>query len=163
VVPVETMVEKVRAAATGRRNPDFVLIARTDARAMEGVDAAIERARRYLDAGADALFAETLHNDEEIERVAREFEGVPLLFNWAEGGKTPPTDMARLRELGYRLVICPISALLAATRAMREVLARIAKDGTPITAVDGLPAFGEFTDFIGVPDVTDIGRRFPAG
>lgn len=163
VVPVETAVAKIEAAVAARRNPDFVLIARTDARAVEGVGAAIERARRYRDAGADALFVEALQTDEEIERVAGEFAGFPLLFNWAEGGKTPPTDLARLRELGFRLVICPISALLAATRAVREVYAQIAKDGTPLNAVAGLPKFGEFTEFAGLGEVTEIGDRFREG
>ncbi|HVW40590.1 MAG TPA: oxaloacetate decarboxylase [Amycolatopsis sp.] len=163
VVPAGTMVDKVRAAVEARHNPDFVLIARTDARAVEGLDAAIDRARRYLDAGADALFVEALRSDEEIERVAAEFRGVPLVFNWAEGGKTPPQDLVRLRELGFRLVLCPISTLLAATRAMREVLAKIAKDGTPVNAVGSLPGFGEFTDFIGLPEITEIGERFGRG
>jgi carboxyvinyl-carboxyphosphonate phosphorylmutase len=163
VVPVEAAVAKIEAAVAARRNPDFVLIARTDARAVEGVDAAIDRARRYRDAGADALFVEALQTDEEIERVAAEFKGFPLLFNWAEGGKTPPTDIGRLRELGFRLVICPISALLAATRAVREVYAQIAKDGTPINAVANLPGFTEFTEFAGLGEVTEIGRRFGEG
>jgi len=163
VVPADTMVDKVRAAVTARRNPDFVLIARTDARAVEGVDAAIERAHRYLDAGADVLFVEALQSDEEIERVAAEFSGVPLVFNWAEGGKTPPKDFDRLRELGFRLILCPIATLLAATRAIREVLGRIAEDGTPVNAVRDLPGFGEFTDFIGLPEINELGERFGAG
>ena len=163
VVPAATMVDKVRAAVEARHNPDFVLIARTDARAVEGLDAAIDRARRYLDAGADVLFVEAMRSDAEIERVAAEFRGVPLVFNWAEGGKTPPQDFERLRALGFRLVLCPLSALLAATGAIREVLARIERDGTPVEAVHGLPGFGEFTDFIGLPEVTDIGERFGRG
>ncbi|HVV09432.1 oxaloacetate decarboxylase [Amycolatopsis sp.] len=161
VVPPEAMVDKVKAAVRARRNSDFLLIARTDARAVEGVDAAIERAHRYRDAGADALFIEALQTDEEIERVAAEFSGFPLLFNWVEGGKTPPAGLGRLRELGFRLVICPISALLAATGAVREILRRIKKDGTPLNVVGSLPGFGEFTDFIGLPEVNSIGDRYP--
>jgi carboxyvinyl-carboxyphosphonate phosphorylmutase len=163
VVPADAMVDRVRAAVAARRNPDFLLIARTDARAVEGLDAAIDRARRYRDAGADMLFVEALQEDAEIERVATTFAGVPLLFNWAEGGKTPPTSQARLRELGFQLVICPISALLAATRAVRDVLARIAADGTPINAVADLPAMHDFTDLVGLPEVDEIGGRFPNG
>jgi 2-methylisocitrate lyase-like PEP mutase family enzyme len=163
VIPADTMVDRVRAAVAARGDDDFVLIARTDARAVEGVEAAVERARRYRDAGADVLFVEALQSEAEIEAVAGALAGVPLLFNWAEGGKTPPTSLARLRELGFKLVICPISTVLAATRAIREVLARIAEDGTPISAVQDLPSFGQFVDLVGLPEVEDLGRRFGRG
>ncbi|KAA9159766.1 oxaloacetate decarboxylase [Amycolatopsis acidicola] len=161
VVTADAMVDKVKAAVRARRNNDFVLIARTDARAVEGIDAAIERAHRYREAGADALFVEALQSEEEIERVAAEFAGFPLLFNWVEGGKTPPVGLDRLRELGFRLVICPISTLLAATGALRETLGRIKKDGTPLNVLGSLPGFGEFTEFIGLPEVNSIGDRYP--
>ncbi len=87
---------------------------------------------------------------------------MPLLFNWAEGGKTPPLSLARLRELGYRIVIFPISTLLAATAAMRRVLRQIAEDGTPEAALGDLPAFGEFLDFIGLPEVRAAEKRYTA-
>jgi carboxyvinyl-carboxyphosphonate phosphorylmutase len=163
VIPADTMVDRVRAAVAARRNPDFVLIARTDAAAVEGLDAAVERAHRYREAGADMLFVEAVRTDAEIERVAAEFIGVPLLFNWAEGGKTPPTPRARLEELGFRLVICPISGLLAATAALRAVFAKIAEDGTPIKAIEGLPALAEFTELVGIDEVAEIGERFGRG
>ncbi|HEX3588632.1 MAG TPA: oxaloacetate decarboxylase [Pseudonocardiaceae bacterium] len=160
VIAAGTMVDRIRAAVAARRNPDFLLIARTDARAVEGLAAAIERGKRYRDAGADMLFVEAPQSDAEIETVATELAGVPLLFNWAEGGRTPPTSLARLRELGFALVICPIAALLAATRAVREVVARIAEDGTPVNVVDSLP---EFTEFAGIGEVEDIGREYGRG
>jgi 2,3-dimethylmalate lyase len=163
VVPAETMVDRVRAAVAARRNPDFVLIARTDARAVEGLDAAVERARAYRDAGADALFVEALQDESEIETVAAEFRDTPLLFNWAEGGKTPPTGLPRLRELGFRLVITPLSTLLATTRAVQQVLSRIAQDGTPISAVDDLPGLNEFVDLVGMAEIQEIGDRFGRG
>ena len=163
VVPVDVMVDRVRAAVAARRDPDFVLIARTDARAVEGLDAAIERAARYREAGADLLFVEAPQSDAEIETVAAELAGVPLLFNWAEGGRTPPTSLDRLRELGFRLVICPISTLLAATSAMRAVLGRIAADGTPAGAMRELPGLTDFVELVGMSEVTDIGERFGQG
>ena len=85
---------------------------------------------------------------------------MPLLFNWAEGGKTPPVSLARLTELGYRIVIFPISTLLAATAAMRAVLREIATAGTPAAALAGLPTFGEFVDFIGLPQVREAEQRY---
>ncbi|HEY3952910.1 MAG TPA: isocitrate lyase/phosphoenolpyruvate mutase family protein [Streptosporangiaceae bacterium] len=160
VIPAAEMVAKVEAAVQARTQPEFVIIARTDARAMEGLDAALERARMYLAAGADALFVEAVVSEAEAAAVAEAFAGVPLLFNWAEGGKTPPIPLDRLREMGYRIVIFPISTLLAATAAMRGILAEIAAAGTPAAMLPQLPSFGEFTDFIGLPEVRETERRY---
>jgi 2-methylisocitrate lyase-like PEP mutase family enzyme len=162
VIGPAEMAQKVRAAAEARSRPEFVIIARTDARAVEGLAAALDRARRYRDAGADVLFIEALVSEAEAEQAASAFPDVPLLFNWAEGGKTPPVSLARLREMGYRIVIFPISTLLAATAAMREVLREIALAGTPAAALPGLPSFGEFTDFIGLPEVREAEQRYTA-
>jgi 2-methylisocitrate lyase-like PEP mutase family enzyme len=163
VIDAEEMAQKVRAAAQARTDPDFVIIARTDARAVEGLDRALERGRMYADAGADVLFIEALLTEQEAEAAASAFPGVPLLFNWAEGGKTPPLPLARLRELGYRIVIFPLSTLLAATAAMRAILREIAAAGTPAGGLDGLPSFDEFLDFIGLPQVREAERRYTAG
>jgi 2-methylisocitrate lyase-like PEP mutase family enzyme len=146
-----------------RDNPDFVITARTDARAVEGFDAAPERARRYHQAGADMLFIEALSSDAEIEAAAAVFPDVPLLFNWAEGGRTPPTGLDRLTDLGDRLVILPITTLLAATNAVSEVLAEVHRDGTPIEAVRHLPNLDEFFNTVGLPEVLDLGKRFDHG
>ena len=116
----------------------------------------------YREAGADVLFIEAVVTEAEAEEAARAFPGVPLLFNWAEGGKTPPISLERLQELGYRIVIFPISTLLAATAAMRWILQEIAEAGTPAAAMNTLPTFGEFTDFIGLPQVREIEQRYAA-
>jgi 2,3-dimethylmalate lyase len=160
VIPAAEMVEKLRAAVEARHSPDFLIIARTDARAVEGMASALERGRRYREAGADVLFVEAPQSEEEIATVARAFPSVPLLFNWAEGGKTPPVALPRLRELGYAIVIFPISTLLAATRAIREVLAQIREVGTPNPVMERLVPFQEFLDFIGLPEVRELERRF---
>ncbi|MGI9613502.1 MAG: isocitrate lyase/PEP mutase family protein [Acidimicrobiales bacterium] len=160
VVPTEEMVAKISAAVAARSNPDLVLIARTDARAPNGFDDALDRAKRFVDAGADVLFVEALTGEEEIERVATELAGIPLVFNWAEGGKTPPLTHDRLDELGYKLIIMPISTLLAATKAMQAVLASIKQAGTPVEALPDLPAFGEFTDLIGLPEIEHLESKF---
>jgi len=159
LVSVEDMVAKVRAAVAARRT-DLVLIARTDAGAVEGLDGALNRARLYREAGADVIFFEAPQSEAEIETVAHELSDVPLLFNWAEGGKTPPIAYARLRELGFRIVIFPIGAMLAATRAIRDLLQTIRADGTPAAALAGLPRFGEFLDFIGLPEIQALEQRF---
>ena len=160
VIAAAEMAAKVRAAVEARTDPDFVIIARTDARAVEGLAAALDRARLYLEAGADALFIEAVVTEAEAAEAASAFPGVPLLFNWAEGGKTPPVGLDRLTELGYRIVIFPIATLLAATGAMRAILREIAAAGTPAALLDGLPSFGEFTEFIGLPEVREIEQRY---
>jgi carboxyvinyl-carboxyphosphonate phosphorylmutase len=162
VVSVDEMLTKVRAAVAARQSDDFVIIARTDARAVEGLDAALDRARRYRDAGADVLFVEAATSEDEIETVASTLAGVPLLFNWAEGGKTPPIPYDRLRDLGFAIVIFPISTLLTATASIRRALAEIREAGTPLPIMDRLPRFGEFLDFIGLPEINQLEQQFLA-
>jgi 2,3-dimethylmalate lyase len=160
VIPAEEMAEKVRAAVEARAQPDFVIIARTDARAVEGLEQALRRGRVYRDAGADVLFIEALTSEAEAEAAVTAFPDVPLLFNWAEGGKTPPISLDRLRELGYRIVIFPISTLLAATGAMRWILQEIAQAGTPAAAIGEMPTFAEFVEFIGLPQVREAEQQY---
>jgi len=160
VVPAAEMAAKVAAAVAARRSPEFLIIARTDARAVEGLEAALQRARIYREAGADALFVEAPQSEAEIEAVARAFPDVPLLFNYAEGGKTPAVTHAFLRELGFKLVIFPLTILLAATAAIRSALARVKADGTPLELVPSMLPFGEFLDFIGMPEIRELERRF---
>jgi carboxyvinyl-carboxyphosphonate phosphorylmutase len=160
LVPAGEMVAKVKAAVAARTDPDFVIIARTDGRAVEGMDAALDRAARYLEAGADVLFVEAPEDDEEIEQIARTFAGVPLLFNWAEGGRTPPVSLARLGELGFRIVIFPIGALLSAAMGIRSFLATLRQDGTPAAMLSQLPTIAEFVDTLGMAEVRDLEQRF---
>ena len=160
VIPAAEMAAKIRAAVEARTQPEFVIIARTDARAVEGLERSLQRGRMYREAGADVLFIEALTSEAEAEEAVRAFPGVPLLFNWAEGGKTPPISLDRLKELGYKIVIFPISTLLAATGAMRRILQEIAAAGTPAAAMQELPAFAEFVDFIGLPQVHQAEQRY---
>jgi carboxyvinyl-carboxyphosphonate phosphorylmutase len=163
VIEASEMVEKVRAAVEARSSEDFVVIARTDARAVEGIDGALERARRYHEAGADVLFVEAPQSEEEIAAVAEAFPDVPLLFNWIEGGKTPSVPLGQLKELGFRLIIFPVTTLLAAARSIREVLAHMRQDGDPTPIVDRLLPFDEFTDLIGLPKIRELEERFADG
>ena len=160
VVAASEMVEKVRAAVEARHSPELVIIARTDARAVEGLDAALERARRYRDAGADMLFVEAPEGEDEVAAVADAFPDTPLLFNWVEGGKTPALGLDRVRELGFRLVIFPVTTLLVASHAVGEALARVREQGTSM-GID-VPGFDAFTSTIGLPDVRRLEFRFTA-
>lgn len=160
VVAASEMVEKVHAAVEARNSEDFLIIARTDARVTEGLEGALERARRYREAGADVLFVEAPQSEEEVTAVAEAFPDTPLVFNWAEGGKTPPVPLMRIKELGFSLVIFPVSTLLTATRSIRAILAQIRTEGTPIPVMDQLLPFGEFLDFIGLPEVRELEERY---
>jgi 2-methylisocitrate lyase-like PEP mutase family enzyme len=154
------MAAKESAAVAARRSSDFLIIARTDARAVEGLSGALARAQQYRDAGADVLFVEAPQSTEEIREIAKRFAGVPLLFNYAEGGRTPAVTHAFLRELGFSLVIFPLSTLLVATAAMRSVLAEIKASGTPIDVLPSMLGFDAFLDFIGVGEIRELEQRF---
>jgi 2-methylisocitrate lyase-like PEP mutase family enzyme len=152
VIEAAEMVEKVRAAVEARGDGELLIIARTDARAVEGLDAALERARRYREAGADALFVEAPETEQEIEAVATAFPDVPLVFNWVDGGKTPQLPRDRIRELGFALVIYPVTTLFAAARAVADVLDRLGDHD--------VPSFDAFTDLIGLPEMRALEARF---
>ena len=163
VVPVDEMVEKVRAAVAARCDPDFVLIARTDARAVEGLDGALDRARAYLDAGADALFVEAPETEAEVAEVAGAFPGTPLLFNWVERGRTPMLPLERIAELGFAVVIFPVATLFSATAGMQRYLAELRSAGTPLQVLDDAADFEEFTDLMGLPEIRGFEQDVAAG
>lgn len=160
VIPAAEMAEKIHAAVEARGSGDFLIIARTDARAMEGLDSAVRRARVYREAGADILFVEAPQNEEEVAQIAHAFSNVPLLFNWAEGGKTPPMPLARLQEFGYRIIIFPISTLLTAAKAIRTALDEIKAHGTPSRLFPDRTAFQEFNERIGLSEIQELEKRF---
>jgi 2,3-dimethylmalate lyase len=162
IVPMDEMLSKIRAAVAARTAPELVLVARTDAAAVEGIDVAIDRARHYHDVGADVLFVEAATSEADIERVASKLADVPLLFNWVEGGKTPAIPYDRLRELGFAIVIFPLTTLLTAMTSMRRALAQIKDAGTPTELLEEMPSFSAFTEFIGLGEIQALERKFTA-
>jgi 2-methylisocitrate lyase-like PEP mutase family enzyme len=159
VVPTGEMVQKLRAAREALTDPDLVLIARTDALAMEGLDAAIERAHAYQAAGADVIFVEAPRTEAEIAEVARRVRA-PKLINMFQGGKTPLVPLARLRELGYRLVIIPSDLQRAAIRAMEETLATIARDGNSAAVAARMASFQERELAVDTAAWLELDRRY---
>ncbi|MEX2453464.1 MAG: methylisocitrate lyase [Rhodospirillaceae bacterium] len=135
IVPVAEMARKVRAAADARRDLNFLLMARTDARASEGLDAAIDRAKAYIDAGADAIFPEALQDMSEYEAF-RAAVDVPLLANLTEFGKTPLLTKAELETLGYNIAIYPVTSLRLAMKAVEDGFAAIREQGTQKNIID---------------------------
>ncbi len=129
LVDAEGMAAKIRAAVSARRDADFVIIARTDAHGVAGFDEAVRRARLYVAAGADAIFPEALESREEFASFARALAPVPLLANMTEFGRSPSLDFAELSEMGYRLVLYPVTTLRVALRAVQAVLADLLSKG----------------------------------
>lgn len=161
VIDAAAMEAKVCAAIEARQNPDFVVIARTDARGPLGLDEALRRARRYRDAGADMIFVEALETEAEVERAADELAGTQLVFNWVDGGKTPPLTYDRIAELGYAAIIVPIGPLLAASTAVQRYLSGLREMGTPAELAGDMMQFGDFTDLIGLDEIAALEQRFP--
>lgn len=135
LVSVKEMALKVRAASEARRDKNFLIIARTDARASDGLDAAIQRAKHYVDAGAEMIFPEALQNEAEFETFRKAID-VPLLANMTEFGKSPLLDKKTLENLGFNLAIYPVTTLRLAMGAVDEGLKQIKDHGTQAPLVD---------------------------
>jgi len=147
VISASEMAQKLRAARDATGDADLVLIARTDALAIEGLDAAIARAHVYAAAGADVIFVEAPVSIEQIETIAHRVPQ-PKLINMFQGGKTPLVPVARLKTLGYQIVIIPSDMQRAAIRAMDDVLAALARDGSSAALADRMVTFKEREDIV---------------
>jgi len=147
LVDIDEMVGKIKAAVAARRDPDFMIIARTDARAVEGFHRTIDRAQHYLEAGADAIFPEALQSEEEFRDFAKEID-LPLLANMTEFGKSPLLSLQDLAELGYRMVIFPMSAFRVAMKASGEFLRALRKSGTQKEWIDEMQTRQELYELL---------------
>ncbi|HTD20201.1 MAG TPA: isocitrate lyase/PEP mutase family protein [Ktedonobacteraceae bacterium] len=160
VIPVDEMVQKIRAAVDARQDPDFVIIARTDANAVYGLEDALRRGRAYREAGADVIFIEAPRSIEELHAIAQAFPDVPLLYNWAESGKTPLLPLEEIHALGFKLVIFPVSMLFAATQALLDLLEALKQGQTSLAFAERMVTFSQFTDQIGLPEIQALERRY---
>jgi 2-methylisocitrate lyase-like PEP mutase family enzyme len=158
LIPAAEMVAKIKAALDARRDADFMIIARTDAIAVEGYEAALERAERYKEAGADMLFVEAPAPDQLAGINAR--LGHPTLYNMATSGKTPFLTRAEIEALGFRLIIYPNWLMLAAIRAASGVLERLKADETIAAIAPEVPSFQQFFDLLGMPEVRALEERY---
>ncbi|HEX6553584.1 MAG TPA: isocitrate lyase/PEP mutase family protein [Ktedonobacteraceae bacterium] len=160
VISVDEMVQKIRAAVDARQDPDFVIIARTDANAVYGLEDALRRGRAYREAGADVIFIEAPRSIEELRAIAQAFPDVPLLYNWAESGKTPLFPLEEIHALGFKLVIFPVSMLFAATQALLDLLEALKQGQTSLAFAERMVTFSQFTDQVGLPDIQALERRY---
>jgi methylisocitrate lyase len=147
IVDVEEMVGKIKAAVGSRRDPNFMIIARTDARGVEDFDRVVERASEYLAAGADAIFPEALQSAEEFRDFAKEID-LPLLANMTEFGKSPLLTFEQLADFGYRMVIFPQSAFRVSMKASEKFLAALKKTGTQSNWIDKMQTRQELYDLL---------------
>ena len=159
VVPLETMVNKIKVAIEARTSPDMLIIARTDARQSEGFDGAMRRAEAYAEAGADIVFPEALESEDEMRRACALIRR-PLMANMADGGKTPIRSAAELKDIGYACAIFPATTALAAAAAVRTALTRLKETGTSLHADVPLYDFNAFCSLIGFEEVWAFERRW---
>jgi methylisocitrate lyase len=151
LVPSEEMVDRIKAAVDGRTDPNFVIMARTDAHAVEGQQAALDRAAKYVEAGADMIFAEALKTMDEYKQFTSKIS-VPVLANLTEFGQTPLFTVAELGAVGIRLVLYPLSAFRAMSQAALAVYGAIRKDGTQKNVVNLMQTRAELYDVLGYHD-----------
>ena len=160
VIPMDEMVQKIRAAVDARQDSNFVIIARTDANAVNGLEDALLRGQAYREAGADVIFIEAPRSMAELQTIKQTFPDVPLLFNWAESGKTPLLSLDEIRTLGYKLVIFPVSLLFAATYAMLELLEVLKRGETSSPFAESMVTFSQFTQHVGLPEIQELERHY---
>ncbi len=161
LIPVDEMLGKIRAALDARRDSATVIVARTDAIAVDGLDAALERAAAYAEAGADVLFVESPRDRAEFERVGSELgPRVPLLANMVEGGRSPLLSIDELGSLGFRLAIFPGAMVRVISKAGAEYLSTLRRDGTTRNMLGRMNDFGRLNAIIGTDEMLELGRRY---
>lgn len=163
VIPMAEMAGKIRAAVDARRSTETLILARTDAAAIEGLDAAVQRAHAYAEAGADALFIEAPRTREDLARVTAALGTTrPLLANMVEGGKTPVLSAPELEAIGFRIVIFPGGIVRALARTARDYYATLASARTTEPFRDRMLDLGGLNDLIGTPEILELGKKYDA-
>lgn len=151
---------KIRAARDARTNPDTVIIARTDSRAVLGLPEAIRRGWQYFEAGADALFIEAPQDEAELAAIGKAFPGKILLSNMVEGGKTPLLTPAQLQPLGYKIAFWPVTSLYAVFKTLEDVFGELHRTGTTLGVTDRLHSFQKFNQLVGLPQYSALETKY---
>lgn len=158
VVPMEEMVGKVKAAVDARQG-DMMIMARTDARTVYGIEEAIKRGLAYKEAGADIIFIESPESEEEMKLINKEIPGLTLA-NMVEGGRTPMFTNAKLKEFGYNLVIYPTASTYVTTKAMIDLWEGLKRDDTTETMIGNMVPFAQFNELMGLQRIRDIEHTY---
>lgn len=163
VIGMDEHVMKIRAAVAARRDPDFVIMARTDARSVHGLEEAIRRGNAYAEAGADLIFVEAPQTIEELVEIRRHINK-PLLANMVENGKTPLLSAAELQNIGYNAVVFPVCSVYTMAAALKDLWRELKESGSTKKFVESgkMISFGEFNQLIGLPAYKEIERKYAA-
>ena len=159
VIGAGDMAQKIRAAVEARTDEDFVIIVRTDALAVTGMEDTLARCEKYVDAGADVLFVEALRSPQEAERIAQAFD-VPLVYNFVESGRSPLIPAPELERLGFKIVIFPSSAILTVCKVVTEVMREIKTHGTTEGLVDNMVSLVDLFETVGLSEMLEVDSRF---
>lgn len=162
IIAMDEMVGKIKAAVDTRMNPDFMIMARTDARTIMGIDEAIKRGQAYKEAGADIVFIESPESVEEMKTITTQIDGYTLA-NMVEGGRTPLLKNQELEALGFNLTIYPTASIYVATKAMVDLWTALKNDDTTANVMDKMVTFAEFNDLIGLDAIREIERNYATG
>lgn len=162
IVSKEEMVGKIKAAVDTRVNPDFMIMARTDARTTKGIEEALERGLAYKEAGADIIFIESPEGEEEMRRINETIPGYTLA-NMVEGGRTPLLKNAALEALGYNITIYPTASIYVATKAMVDLWTALKNDDTTAGVMDTMVTFSEFNDLMGLEKIREVEHNYATG
>jgi 2-methylisocitrate lyase-like PEP mutase family enzyme len=162
LVAPEEMQQKLRAMLEARRDPDFFIVARTDAVAVTGLDDAIARLNSYAAVGADGLYVDAPESVEQLREISRQLKplGKPLLFNMARSGKSPYLSLKEVYELGFDYALCPIEPMFAMHKAVKEMMEIMMREGSTNAIADRLTSFEDFNNFVGLPEVVAREKRF---
>ncbi len=159
VIPQEEYTEKLSAALDARENKDFIIVARTDARATEGLDAAIERGKQNKKTGASAIFVEAPRSLEEMKKIGEEINA-PLVANMIEGGATPLSSTETLERMGFRIILYPLSVLYANTYATMNILSELKKSGNTTKCEQEIVNFDQFNDLVDLSKFREMEKKF---
>ena len=162
VISSDEMVGKIKAACDARTDDDFMIMARTDARTNLGIDAAVERALRYEEAGADIIFVESPESVEEMKKITSSFK-VPTVANMVEFGRTPLLSAAELQELGYSIMAIPVMSNFVIAKAVKEAAEIMWREGATKNILDRAISFKDFTGLLGLPDVRAMEEKYATG
>ncbi|MFT8459172.1 MAG: isocitrate lyase/PEP mutase family protein [Liquorilactobacillus ghanensis] len=160
LVPTENLVEKIKVAVTTRRNNDFLIMSRTDARQSYGLEEAINRSHQYQAAGADMIFIEAPQSKNELQRIVKEFPNVPLMANMIEGGATPLTSAKELGEMGYRILVHPTDLTYVNAYADRALLNELKSTGKTTHSQKHMIQFSEFNQMVGLDRLNKLDQQY---